>query len=158
MERPGFTPSPGNGARPYRREYLAPHLERRRARRARRSARCVDLLVDRRDLLDPLVALTMTDIKQTIAVPMEMVRDERYLLEDILKGVAHYSPRRPNSLSNFEPHSGQVTDDRLVLVDAVVHLLEEPEVACEQVLDDPGVDLGRAPERDTTLLSRTMIR
>lgn len=60
----------------------------------------VDPLVDAGDLSHPRVALPVTQREHLVSTPMEVVGDERYLLEDILKRVAHYSPRRPNSFSN----------------------------------------------------------
>ena len=69
----------------------------------------VDAFIDSRNFLHPCVPLFMWHRHDGFPVPMEMVRNERYLLEDILQGVAYDSPRRPNSLSNLAEHSGQVT-------------------------------------------------
>jgi hypothetical protein len=69
----------------------------------------VDPLVDPRNLFYPCMPFFMRQAHDGFPVPVEVIGDERYLLEDILQGVAYDSPRRPNSLSNFAPHSEQVT-------------------------------------------------
>jgi hypothetical protein len=69
----------------------------------------VDPFIDPGNFFHPRMPLFMRHSHDGFPVPMEVIRNERYLLEDILQGVAYDSPRRPNSLSNFAPHSGQAT-------------------------------------------------
>lgn len=69
----------------------------------------VDPFVDSGNFFHPSMPLFVRHAHDVFPVPVEVVSDERYLLEDILQGVAYDSPRRPNSLSNLAPHSGQET-------------------------------------------------
>src|SRR5207253_3814901 len=71
----------------------------RRAAAAPRSL--VDLLVDLGDLLHPPVPLLVRDAEDLLPRPVKMVRDEPYLLEELVQGVGRYSPSVPRSKSKF---------------------------------------------------------
>ena len=69
----------------------------------------VDTFVDSGNFFHPCMPLFVRHAHDVFPIPVEVVSDERYLLEDVLQGVAYDSPRRPNSLSNLAPHSEHVT-------------------------------------------------
>jgi hypothetical protein len=76
-------------------------VEKKRTAALSRSPSCIDSIVDTRDFFDPAMPLFVRHRHDGLSVPMEVIGDERYLLENILKRVAYYSPRRPNSFSNL---------------------------------------------------------
>src|SRR5262245_38677310 len=57
-------------------------------------SRVVCPLVDGRNLCDPLTAILMLQVHDLFVRPVKVVRDERYLLDQLNEGVANDSPGR----------------------------------------------------------------
>ena len=81
----------------------------RRLRAPLNPSRFIDPPVDRRDLLHPLPPLGVLQVEHLVPRPVEVVRNERYLLVQQAEGVADHPPRLSVSTSNSWAHFGHAT-------------------------------------------------
>lgn len=72
----------------------------------------VDALIQARDFTHPTSSVRVLERENALLVPMEVVSDEGYLLEDRVEGVASNPPRPPTSAWNSCSHFGQLTVNR----------------------------------------------
>jgi hypothetical protein len=69
--------------------------------------------IDRADLLHPAAPVAVLQLQDVAERPVEVVRNEGYLLVELIEGVACYPPAGVTSTSKFVPQLGQVAGTRL---------------------------------------------
>src|SRR5580692_4038477 len=73
----------------------------------------IEPLINSRDFTDPALSFAVVQGHNLLIRPMQVIRDEGYLLVQQLRGVARQPPRLLISTSNFASQTGHATPTRL---------------------------------------------